>query len=440
MSRQFYLETFGCQMNVVDSERIVVLLEEIGYRQTERAEDADLILLNTCSVRDKAERKVIGHLGRFKPLKEKNPGLIVAVGGCVAQQEGAAFLKKIPHLDLVFGTHNIHKLPELVRRVEENRERCHEVEFLDRETRLRLFPQRSGSDSVTRFVTVMQGCDNFCSYCIVPHVRGREVSRPSGEILEEIRQLAADGVREVTLIGQNVNSYGARDAGEKSFAELLRAVHRVDGIERIRFTTSHPKDLSDQLIDCFGECGKLAHHLHLPLQAGSDRVLRMMNRGYTVADYLGKVERLKAVCPDIRLTTDLIVGFPGETEEDFLGTLQLVETLRYSDAYTFLYSPRPGTAAAELPDDTPREVRQERFERLLKLQNRISEEAWQEDVGKTLEVLVEGTSRQGEGQLFGRSSWNRIVNFSGPTELVGRMVQVRVTRSLRNSQVGERVD
>ncbi|ORJ59088.1 tRNA (N6-isopentenyl adenosine(37)-C2)-methylthiotransferase MiaB [Geothermobacter hydrogeniphilus] len=440
MSKQFYLETFGCQMNVVDSERIVVLLEEIGYRQTDRAEDADLILLNTCSVRDKAERKVIGHLGRFKPLKEKNPGLIVAVGGCVAQQEGAAFLKKIPHLDLVFGTHNIHKLPELVRRVEENRERCHEVEFLDRETRLRLFPQRSGSESVTRFVTVMQGCDNFCSYCIVPHVRGREVSRPSGEILEEIRQLAADGVREVTLIGQNVNSYGARDAGEKSFAELLRAVHRVDGIERIRFTTSHPKDLSDQLIDCFGECGKLAHHLHLPLQAGSDRVLRMMNRGYTVADYLGRVERLKTVCPDIRLTTDLIVGFPGETEEDFLGTLRLVETLRYSDAYTFLYSPRPGTAAAELPDDTPREVRQERFERLLKLQNRISEEAWQEDVGKTLEVLVEGTSRQGEGQLFGRSSWNRIVNFSGPTELVGRMVQVRVTRSLRNSQVGERVD
>ncbi|PNU20878.1 tRNA (N6-isopentenyl adenosine(37)-C2)-methylthiotransferase MiaB [Geothermobacter hydrogeniphilus] len=440
MSKQFYLETFGCQMNVVDSERIVVLLEEIGYRQTDRVEDADLILLNTCSVRDKAERKVIGHLGRFKPLKENNPGLIVAVGGCVAQQEGASFLEKIPHLDLVFGTHNIHKLPELVRRVEEKRERCHEVEFLDRETRLRLFPQRSGSESVTRFVTVMQGCDNFCSYCIVPHVRGREVSRPSGEILEEIRQLAAAGVREVTLIGQNVNSYGARDAGEKSFAELLRAVHRVDGIERIRFTTSHPKDLSDQLIDCFGECGKLAHHLHLPLQAGSDRVLRTMNRGYTVADYLGKVERLKAVCPDIRLTTDLIVGFPGETEEDFLGTLQLVETLRYSDAYTFLYSPRPGTAAAELPDDTPRAVRQERFERLLKLQNRISEEAWQGDVGKTLEVLVEGTSRQGEGQLFGRSSWNRIVNFSGPTELVGRMVKVRVTRSLRNSQLGERVD
>jgi len=437
MSKQFYLETFGCQMNVVDSERIVALLNEIGYRQTEEAELADLILLNTCSVRDKAERKVIGHLGRFKPLKQQRPGLIIGVGGCVAQQEGSAFLEKIPHLDLVFGTHNIHKLPEMVRRVEETRERCHEVDFLDRETRLQLFPQRSEGESVTRFVTVMQGCDNFCSYCIVPHVRGREVSRPSAEILAEVRQLAEGGVREVTLIGQNVNSYGAKEHGEKDFAALLRAVHEVEGIERIRFTTSHPKDLSEQLVDCFGDLEKLAHHLHLPLQAGSDRILAWMNRGYGVTDYLAKVERLRNVCPDIRLTTDLIVGFPGETEEDFLGTLQLVEELRYSDAYTFLYSPRPGTAAAELEDDTPRVVKQERFDRLLTVQNRISEETWQGDVGHTLEVLVEGASTQGEGQLFGRSSWNRIINFAGPPELVGRLAPVRVTASLRNSQVGQ---
>lgn len=439
MSKQFFLETFGCQMNVVDSERIVTLLEGIGYQATETAEQADLILLNTCSVRDKAERKVLGHLGRYKPLKDANPNLILGVGGCVAQQEGASFLDKLAYLDLVFGTHNIHKLPEMVQRVEQNRERVHEVEFLDKESRLRLFPQRSDGDSVNRFVTVMQGCDNFCSYCIVPHVRGREVSRPSVEILSEIKALAGSGVREVTLIGQNVNSYGSKDSGEQSFADLLRSVQKINGIERIRFTTSHPKDLSDELIDCFGELDKLCHHLQLPLQSGSDRILKLMNRGYTAADYLHKVERLKQVCPDIRLTTDLIVGFPGETEEDFLATLDLVRRVRYSDAYTFLYSSRPGTAAAELEDGTPAKIRQGRFERLIELQNAISEEIWQRDVDQVVEVLVEGESRQGEGQVFGRSTWNRIVNFAGAADLIGCRVDVRIERSLRNSQVGELV-
>lgn len=439
MSKQFFLETFGCQMNVVDSERIVTLLEGIGYQATETAEQADLILLNTCSVRDKAERKVLGHLGRYKPLKDANPNLILGVGGCVAQQEGASFLDKLAYLDLVFGTHNIHKLPEMVQRVEQNRERVHEVEFLDKESRLRLFPQRSDGDSVNRFVTVMQGCDNFCSYCIVPHVRGREVSRPSVEILSEIKALAGSGVREVTLIGQNVNSYGSKDSGEQSFADLLRSVQKINGIERIRFTTSHPKDLSDELIDCFGELDKLCHHLQLPLQSGSDRILKLMNRGYTAADYLHKVERLKQVCPDIRLTTDLIVGFPGETEEDFLATLDLVRRVRYSDAYTFLYSSRPGTAAAELEDGTSAKIRQGRFERLIELQNAISEEIWQRDVDQVVEVLVEGESRQGEGQVFGRSTWNRIVNFAGAADLIGCRVDVRIERSLRNSQVGELV-
>ncbi|RMF47919.1 MAG: tRNA (N6-isopentenyl adenosine(37)-C2)-methylthiotransferase MiaB [Deltaproteobacteria bacterium] len=438
--KQYFLETFGCQMNVVDSERIAALLEQIGYQPTDDAEQADLILLNTCSVRDKAERKVIGHLGRYKPLKQQRPELILGVGGCVAQQEGEDFLSRVPHLDLVFGTHNIHRLPEMLEKVERERERVHAVEFLDRETRVRLFPKRSDSDSVTRFVTVMQGCDNFCSYCIVPYVRGREVSRPSGEIIEEIRQLAENGVREVTLIGQNVNSYGLGVEGELSFAELLRRVNAVDGIERIRFTTSHPKDLSDELIDCFGELDKLCHHLQLPLQSGSDRILEKMNRGYTAGDYLARVERLKRVCPDIRLTTDLIVGFPGETEEDFAATLAVVEQVRYADAYTFLYSPRPKTAAAKLPDDTPAQVKQERFDRLLDIQNAISEQTWQSDVGGIFPVLVEGRSRQGQGQLFGRTTWNRIVNFAGPDELVGRIVPVRVTSSFRNSQLGELVD
>lgn len=438
MNKNFYLETFGCQMNVVDSERIVALLQGIDYTQVDAPDEADLILLNTCSVRDKAERRVFGHLGRFKPIKDQRPELIIGVGGCVAQQEGEAFLAKVPYLDLVFGTHNIHQLPEMVQRVERNRERCHATEFLDQETRLRLFPQRSEGESVSRFVTVMQGCDNFCSYCIVPYVRGREVSRPSGEILAEVRQLAESGVREITLIGQNVNSYGLKSQGELSFAGLLQQVHEIAGIERIRFTTSHPKDLSDELIDCFA-LPKLCKHLQLPVQSGSDRVLKLMNRGYDRDRYLRQVERLKTVCPEIRLTTDLIVGFPGETENDFLDSLAVVEQVRYADAYTFLYSRRSGTAAAELDDPVPASEKQVWFDKLLAIQNEISRQIWAGDVGRSVEVLVEGESKQKGGQLFGRSSWNRIVNFSGPAELVGQLVPVKVTRSLRNSQVGELV-
>ncbi|WP_318835933.1 tRNA (N6-isopentenyl adenosine(37)-C2)-methylthiotransferase MiaB [Desulfuromonas versatilis] len=437
MDKKFYLETFGCQMNVVDSERIVDLLRQIGYSQVNSAEEAGLILLNTCSVRDKAERKVYGHLGRFKPLKDENPQLILGVGGCVAQQEGERLLEKLPYLDLVFGTHNIHKLPDMVRSVEENRGRCHETEFLDRETRIQLFPQRTEGDSITRFVTVMQGCDNFCSYCIVPHVRGREVSRPSAEILDEVRALAAAGVKEVTLIGQNVNSYGCKEQGEIGFAELLRQVHEVEGIERIRFTTSHPKDLSDELIDCFGELVKLCKHIHLPVQSGSDRILQLMNRGYSREQYLGKVRRLKAVCPEIRLTSDIIVGFPGETAADFEDTLSLMAEVGYADVFSFLYSPRPGTAAAQLADDLGAKEKQARFDRMLKQQEAVSRATWEGDVGRTLPVLVEGQSRQGGDQLFGRTTWNRIVNFDGPTELVGKVVPVKVTTNFKNSQLGE---
>jgi tRNA-2-methylthio-N6-dimethylallyladenosine synthase len=439
MSKHFYLETFGCQMNVVDSERIVTLLNGIDYQQVASPEAADLILLNTCSVRDKAERKVFGHLGRFKPIKDRRPSLIIGVGGCVAQQEGEAFLDKVPYLDLVFGTHNIHKLPQMVRQVEAGRGRFQETEFLDRETRLSLFPERSEGESCTRFVTVMQGCDNFCSYCIVPHVRGREVSRPSEQILKEVTELAQMGVKEITLIGQNVNSYGGKEVGEISFAELLCRVHEVAGVERIRFTTSHPKDLSDELIDCFGSLPKLCSQLQLPVQAGSDRILQQMNRGYTRAQYLAKVERLKLVCPEIRLTTDLIVGFPGETEADFQQTLEIVRQVRYADAYTFLYSPRPGTAAAELDDPVSALEKQRWFDQLLEVQTAINREIWAGDIGSTVEVLVEGESKQKGGQLFGRSVWGRIVNFAGDPALIGTLVKIRINRSLRNSQLGELV-
>ena len=439
MKKAFYLETFGCQMNVVDSETIVDHLQQLGYQQVDSPEQANLILLNTCAIRDRAERKVFGHLGRFKPLKDRDPSLILGVGGCVAQQEGESLLDKVPYVDLVFGTHNIHKLPDMVRQIEDERVRCQATEFLDRETRLELFPQRSVDESVTRFVTVMQGCDNFCSYCIVPYVRGREVSRPSREVLTEVEFLVANGVREVTLIGQNVNSYGCKEAGELSFAELLHAVHQVEGLERIRFTTSHPKDLSDDLIDCFGSLPKLCKHLHLAVQSGSDRILQMMNRGYSAAEYLTKVERLKAVCPDIRLTSDIIVGFPGETEDDFQATLDLVAQVRYADVYSFLYSRRSGTKAADLQDKLPAAEKQARFDRLLELQNRVSQETWAQDVDQVQDVLVEGTSRQGEGQLFGRNTWNRIVNFSGPEDLVGQVIPVRIVTAYRNSHLGERI-
>ena len=440
MDKTVYLETFGCQMNVVDSERIIDLLSQIGYRQVDSAENADLVLLNTCSVRDRAERKVYGHLGRFKPIKDRRPELIVGVGGCVAQQEGEKLLEKIPHLDIVFGTHNVHKLPEMVLKVEGQEGRFQETEFLDKETRLNLFPSRTEGDSVVRFVTIMQGCDNFCSYCIVPHVRGREISRPSSEIIDEVKALAADGVKEVTLIGQNVNSYGLREEGEISFAQLLEQVNRVEGIERIRFTTSHPKDMSDELIDCFGRLEKLCKHIHLPVQSGANNILDQMNRGYSREKYLELVTRLRAVCPDIRFTTDVIVGFPGESEEDFEQTLDMVKQVRYADAFTFLYSRRPGTAAAELEESLAPEAKQERFDRLIAVQQEISTSFWESDVDEIVPILVEGESKQGDGQLFGRTTWNRIVNFSGGPELIGQIVPVRIVKNYRNSQLGEVVN
>ncbi len=439
MKKCFYLETFGCQMNVVDSERIVSLLGDIGYQQVDEAEQADLVLLNTCSVRDKAERKVYGHLGRFKPLKDARPELIIGVGGCVAEQEGQKMLDEVPYLDLVFGTHNVHRLPELVQQAEEGNRRLSLTGFLDRETRLNLFPQRSELDTVTRFVTVMQGCDNFCTYCIVPHVRGREVSRPSHEIIAEVEALVAQGVREVTLLGQNVNSYGNKEEGEINFAQLVRKVAAVEGLSRLRFTTSHPKDLSDELIACFAELENLCHQLHLPVQAGSNRILQLMNRGYTREDYLQTVAKLKKACPEIRLSTDIIVGFPGETEEEFAQTLDLVADVGYADAFTFLYSRRTGTEAAALEDKTGARIKQQRFERLLELQQERSQQIWQSDLGATLTLLVEGESKQGKGQLFGRTTWNRIVNFAGPSELIGQLVDVKITKVFRNSNLGELV-
>jgi len=430
-----YIETFGCQMNVSDSEKIVALLKGIGYSNTHDISLADLIILNTCSVRAKAEQKVYSRLGRFKGLKKRNRRLILGVGGCVAQQEGERLLASVPYLDIVFGTHNLHMLPELVLAAEQG-ERLSQTAFLDNGTRLDLFPAADGEGGVSRFVTIMQGCDNYCSYCIVPYVRGREISRRSAEIIDEIREMASKGVREVTLIGQNVNSYGLMSPDEPDFASLLRLVAEVPGIERIRFTTSHPKDISQPLIDCFAELPRLCGHIHLPAQSGSDAVLARMNRGYSRREYLEKISALNAARPGIQITGDMIVGFPGESEADFSETLSLMEEVRYADLFSFVYSPRPETRAAQLPDDISREEKQARLERLQARQREMTLERNRSLVGSRQELLTEGVSRRGD-QLFGRTSGNRIVNFPSDPSLIGSMVEVTITRAFQNSLLGE---
>jgi len=434
-SKLLYIETFGFQMNVSDSEKIAALLKGLGYGLTDSHANADLILLNTCSVRAKAEHKVYSQLGRFRGLKQERTGVLLGVGGCVAQQEGERLLKKVPWLDLVFGTHNLHLLPEMVRAAERGERRA-EVAFIDAETRLDLFPPGDAPAGTTRFVTVMQGCDNYCSYCIVPYVRGREISRRSAEIVAEITAAVAAGVKEVTLLGQNVNSYGGKTDGEISFARLLREIAAIDGLERIRFTTSHPKDVSPELLDCFAALPKLCGHIHLPAQSGSDTVLAAMNRGYTRAEYLALVAALTTARPGIQITGDMIVGFPGETEDDFQQTLSLMEEIHYADLFSFIYSVRSGTKAAQLPDGINRKEKQERLDRLQSLQREFTAQRNSSFVGTRQRVLVEGMSKRGN-QLYGRTDGNRVVNLVAEPSLVGTMVEVTITDSSQHSLLGE---
>ncbi len=430
-----YLETFGCQMNVSDSEKIVSLLSDLGYRPVTDPALADLILLNTCSVRAKAESKVYDYLGRHRLRKLKNSRLIIGVGGCVAQQEGERLLKRVPYLDLVFGTHSLHLLPELVRGAERG-ERRSATEFIDTETRLNLFPQAADTGGITRFVTIMQGCDNFCSYCVVPYVRGREISRRSAEILGEIREMAGRGAREITLLGQNVNSYGLKSPDELHFADLLREIAAMDDIQRLRFTTSHPRDISPELIACFAELPKLCGHIHLPAQSGSDAILERMNRGYGREEYLATVTSLRKARPGLAVTGDIIIGFPGESEADFEATLSLLEEVRYADLFSFVYSERPETAAAGYSGQLSRGVKQQRLERLQRRQHEITGEICEALVGTVQRVLIEGVSRRGD-QLTGRSDANRIVNVPGDASLIGQLVDVTICQSHPNSLLGE---
>lgn len=438
MSKKLYIQTYGCQMNQYDSDRIAQVMARRGYDQTDRIDAADLILLNTCSVRDKAEQKVYSALGGWKEFKEFREGIIIGVGGCVAQQEGERLLKRVPHLDLVFGTHNIHRLPEMVEQVEAAQRRPVEIAFYrdpaymedpDGATRVR---------GVKAFVTVMQGCNKVCSFCIVPHVRGRELSRPSAKIIAEVKSLVKKGVIEIMLLGQNVNSYGKLTPAESSFAELLGRIDAIDGLERIRFTTSHPQDLSPELTEAFAALGKLCEHLHLPVQSGSDTVLARMRRGYTRAEYFERIQRLRERCPDVALSSDIIVGFPGETDAEFAQTLELLAELEYDEVFSFAYSPRPQTVSAKLyADDVPQEIKKARLAEVQTLQREISLNNNRRRIGNVEEILVDGPSRLKNGQLMGRTRGNRIVNVAGPESLAGQLVPVEITGATANSLIGE---
>jgi tRNA-2-methylthio-N6-dimethylallyladenosine synthase len=438
MGKKVYIETYGCQMNEHDTERMLRLLEASEYRETKKPGEADLILINTCSVREKPEHKVYSALGRYKGLKEKR-GTIIGVAGCVAQQEGGRLLDRIPYLDLVIGTHAIPMLPQLLEKIEASGERvCKTAYDQGGEYLKAVLPQKPVSE-VKSYVTIMQGCDHFCSFCIVPYVRGREKSRPSREIVEEVKQLAGLGLKEVCLLGQNVNGYGRGLEEEISFSELLERINDIEGIERIRFTTSHPKDLSEELIEAFSRLPKLCEHIHLPFQSGSNKILKAMQRGYTKESYLEKIEGLKKVCPSIAVTADVIVGFPGEEEEDFKQTLDLMEQVRFDDLFSFKYSPRKGTRAARFEDKVEEKVKQERLSALQEMQRGITLEKNRECEGRVEGVLVEGRSKQSAQDVTGRTRSNKIVNFEGNIGLVGALVPVRITKGYAHSLRGERV-
>jgi tRNA-2-methylthio-N6-dimethylallyladenosine synthase len=422
--KRFFIHTFGCQMNVNDTARIGEVLHRAGYSYTPTAESADLIVLNTCSIREKAEDKMLSALGRYRLVKLSR-GALIAVGGCVAQQEKDRLLKKAKFIDVVFGTDAIAKLPELLERAQADRVQAVETAWVDADEYS--FPRADPETSrgkVTEFVTVMKGCDNVCSFCVVPHTRGREVSRPSGEVLAQVADLTRVGVREVTLIGQNVNSY----RGGKTFAALLLEVARTPGIERVRFTTSHPHDLSAELVDAFRVEPRIAPYFHLPIQCGVDRLLAKMSRDYTVAEYLERLAALRAARPGIAVTTDIIVGFPGETEADFEQTLELTRQVRYENQYSFVFSARPKTAAGAHEAEwglVPHEVKVARLDRLIALQRGITGELMAASVGRSVEVLVEGPSRTDPARRFGRTPENRTVNFDGDAP-AGAIVQVKI--------------
>ena len=431
--KRYHIVTYGCQMNAHDSETIAGMLEQMGMTEAAAREDADFVLYNTCCVRENAERRALGNVGWLKELKKVKPELIVGVCGCMVQQDGMAqkLIKRYPFVDIAFGTHNLPELPGRFKKLLDSRERVVSVLDTDGMIAEGLPVKRAGG--LMAYVTIMYGCDNFCSYCIVPYVRGRERSRLPEDILREVEQLKTEGVKEIMLLGQNVNSYAG---GGIDFAELLRRVDDI-GIERVRFMTSHPKDLSDRLIDVMANSKHICHQLHLPVQHGSNRVLSAMNRCYTREHYLGVVKRLRDAMPDIGLTTDLIVGFPGETEEDFNQTIDLVRQVRYDSAYTFIYSPRQGTVAAEMPNQVDEETAKRRIHELIAVQEQITAETYAAQVGHVENVLCEGVSARSERQITGRTQRGITVNFDGSADMVGSVVPVMITGAGHNTLKGK---
>lgn len=437
--KKYNIITFGCQMNEHDSETIAGMLQEKGCVETMSRDDSDITIINTCSVRENADKRFFGTLGQLKKLKEKNPEYVACVCGCMMQQQHIidTIKSKYPWVDIIFGTHNIHRFPELLEKVYSEKKKIAET-FEDSDQIVEGLPAKRLYKHKA-FVNIMYGCNNFCTYCIVPYTRGREKSRKPEDIVREITGLVADGVKEVTLLGQNVNSYrGAGESGsECDFADLIYMINDIEGLERIRFMTSHPKDLSDKLIQAFVDCEKLCNYIHLPVQAGSDSVLKRMNRKYTREKYLEVVERLRKAVPDIAISTDIIVGFPGETEEDFEETLSLVRSVKYDSAFTFLYSVRQGTPAAEYEDQIPEEVKHQRFDRLVDAVNADSAEKNAAYKGRIERVLVEGVSKKNENTLTGRTEGFKLVDFEGGRELIGQMVNVEITEGKTFSLTGK---
>lgn len=437
--KKFYIETWGCQMNEEDSEKLSGMLKISGYEKTENKKSADLIIFNTCCVRENAEQKVFGNLGALKSVKEKNPNLIIGICGCMMQQDDMAntIIKKFPFVDIIFGTHNSHMLPEYLNRVKQEGKSI--VEIWDKEKGIVEGLPVDRLSKIKAFVTIMYGCNNFCTYCIVPYVRGRERSRTPEDIEKEIRELVKDGYKEITLLGQNVNSYGKDLSPALDFADLLVRIDKIEGLERIRFMTSHPKDLSFKVIEAVRDGEKICEHIHLPVQSGSSRLLKKMNRHYDKEYYIDLIRNIKREIPNIALSTDIIVGFPGETEEDFKDTLDLIREVEYDSAFTFLYSPRKGTPAAEMDEMVSEEVKHERFNRLVNLVNEISAKKNREYDNEIVEVLVEGTSKNDETKLMGRTRTGKLVNFEGSKENIGNLVKVKITKAQSFSLYGEEV-
>ena len=438
MAQKLHIKTWGCQMNEYDSSKMAdLLLNTHGLELTEEAEEADVLLLNTCSIREKAQEKVVHHLGRWKNLKKNKPNLVIGVGGCVASQEGAHIRERAPYVDIVFGPQTLHRLPEMINQIRGGKSSVVDVSFPEIEKFDRLPEPRA--EGPTAFVSIMEGCNKYCSFCVVPYTRGEEVSRPVDDILFEIAQLAEQGVREVNLLGQNVNAYrGPTFDGEIcSFAELLRLVAAIDGIDRLRFTTSHPIEFTDDIIDVYRDTPELVSFLHLPVQSGSDRILTMMKRNHTALEYKSIIRKLRKVRPDIQISSDFIVGFPGETDQDFEDTMNLIAQVNFDMSFSFIYSARPGTPAADMPDDVTEE---EKKQRLYLLQERINQQAAQFSrrmLGTEQRVLVEGPSKKDIMELTGRTETNRIVNFKGTPDMIGKFVDIKITDVWTNSLRGD---